>query len=166
VRMAAGRLWVRWLTSGAEQWKGRRSRRARFYWCEARGHGRRGGQFSLAGLGAGDYEVATSAGPASVSTKLSIHPRDRAVLSIVLRQESTGTVVTLEQPRQFMAPAMVRMGGGGGVIGGIAGGVPGGVRADVTGAVMAGNGAQFMIAAPARPVAMANTSVSPARSRK
>jgi len=76
------------------------------------------GQFGLAGIPEGEYEVKVSNGPEAVSRHATLRVRDRGVLSVVLRQKG-GSVVVVANP-----PLRVRMGG---VVGGVPGGVMGGV---------------------------------------
>jgi len=89
------------------------------------------GQFSLAGLPAGDYEAqVSSTGFQLASQRFSLAPRDRAVVSVILEVGAVIETVVVDA-----APAQrIRMGGNlagvggfpGGVIGGVVGGVPGG----------------------------------------
>ena len=85
------------------------------------------GQFELAGLAAGKYEVQVSlAGFRIASRELTIQARDRAVLSVNLAIGGASEVVEVEAPRPMMLRA-ARAGVAGGVPGGVAGGVIGGV---------------------------------------
>jgi hypothetical protein len=69
------------------------------------------GQFSLAGIPEGEYDVKVSSGAKGVSRRVTLQVRDRGVLSVMLRQEGHGSVVVAD----------VRFGPGrGGVIGGMA----------------------------------------------
>ena len=88
------------------------------------------GQFDLAGLPTGDYEIqVSSAGFRTASQRFSLAPRDRAVISVVLEVGAVNEAVVVDAPAQ-----RIRMGGnvadvngfGGGIIGGVVGGVPGG----------------------------------------
>ena len=89
------------------------------------------GRFTLAGVPAGEYDVKVSNGAASVSRRITLEVRDRGVLSAMLRQADSGSVVV----------AVIGRGAGGGmgarrfrnldgpmagIIGGVAGGVAGG----------------------------------------
>jgi len=80
------------------------------------------GQFSLAGLPAGEYEVqVSSAGFRSASRKFSLAARDRAVCSVMLYVGAVNEMVVLDgAPGAF---------GRGGIVGGVAGGEIGGARA-------------------------------------
>jgi len=90
------------------------------------------GQFSLAGIPEGEYEVQVSNGAETVSRRVTLQVRDRGVLSVVLRQPGGGSVVAVAAP-----PVRVRAGGiVGGVPGGVAGGAIGGILGDVVGAQM------------------------------
>ncbi len=75
------------------------------------------GQFSLAGIPEGEYDVKVSSGAAAVSQRVTLRVRDRGVLSVALRQQGAGIVVAVAAPpgRVFRAR--------GGVMGGIAGDV-------------------------------------------
>jgi hypothetical protein len=74
------------------------------------------GQFRLSGIPAGEYDVKVSNGPETVSRKVTLQIRDRGVLSVMLRQEGSGSVVVAvaEPPRRFPAGDIMRerMGGG------------------------------------------------------
>jgi uncharacterized protein YfaS (alpha-2-macroglobulin family) len=85
------------------------------------------GQFRLAGVPAGDYQIGISSGSGSVSSRLELDPRDRAILSVLLRQEHSGAVVAVSDTGRMVADFEV--GFAGGVPGGAAGGVMGGVVA-------------------------------------
>ena len=79
------------------------------------------GQFRVAGLPAGDYDVQIFHEFGAVSTLVELDPRDRAVLSVLLRQEHSGTVVAVSDNGRMMADF------GFGIAGGVAGGSMGGV---------------------------------------
>jgi len=85
------------------------------------------GQFRLAGLPAGDYRIGISSDSGSVSGRLELHPRDRAMLSVLLRQEHSGTVVAVSDTTKMLADFKVGFAGGvaGGVMGGVVGGAGG-----------------------------------------
>jgi len=53
------------------------------------------GQFRLAALPAGKYQVQVSIGSDTVLKDLTLEPRDRAKLSVVLKHDSAGTVVAI-----------------------------------------------------------------------
>jgi len=86
------------------------------------------GQFSLAGLPAGEYEVHASNGSEQLTKKISLAARDRAVLSVYFRHEAVGTA-GMDLKELVVAPAPMRMRVGGNVPGGVAGGVLGAVMA-------------------------------------
>jgi uncharacterized protein YfaS (alpha-2-macroglobulin family) len=85
------------------------------------------GQFTLAGLAAADYDLTVeTVGFRSGATKLSLKPRDRAVVSASLHVGAVTEAVEVTG---------VGMGAGGGFGRGVVGGVPGGVIAGNLGAV-------------------------------
>ena len=90
------------------------------------------GQFRLGGLPPGDYEIYASTELEAVNKRLTLDPRDRAILSIFLRQEPSGTTVTVHDRRETRVRLREDIAGGiaGGVAGGQMGGVIGGVAAD------------------------------------
>jgi uncharacterized protein YfaS (alpha-2-macroglobulin family) len=92
------------------------------------------GQFRLAGVPAGDYQIGISTDSGSVSSKLELDPRDRAILSVLLRQENSGTVVAVSDTTKMLADFKVGFGMAGGVPGGVAGGAMGGVVGGMGGA--------------------------------
>jgi uncharacterized protein YfaS (alpha-2-macroglobulin family) len=83
------------------------------------------GQFRLGGLPAGEYDVQVFAESGTVSKRVELDPRDRAVIAVLLRQEHPGMVVAVSETTRMLAD--VKVGGVGGVPGGVAGGVMGGV---------------------------------------
>ena len=87
------------------------------------------GRFRLGGLPAGDYQISISKESERVSSKLELDPRDRAILSVLLRQERSGIVM-----------AVADSGGGMGFVGGVPGGVAGGAMGGVLGGVIGGIG--------------------------
>ncbi len=100
------------------------------------------GQFSLAGVPAGDYEVSVQVAGFKVgSAKLVLKARDRAKMSVALAVGSVSESVVVAEVRQFDAGRLQQgqqgqqAGGGGGrggrfaVMDGIVGGVPGGIPA-------------------------------------
>ena len=86
------------------------------------------GQFSLAALPAGDYEVHASNGSERLTKKISLGVRDRAVLSVYFRHEAAGTVLKESEMVTVTAqdiPMRMRVGGvPGGGAGGVLGAVP------------------------------------------
>ncbi len=89
------------------------------------------GQFRLAALPAGEYEVTASSESRTISRRVILGPRDRAVLSVMLRVESAGNAVMVrELPLNGMNF---------GQLAGFAGGVPGGVGAGVIGGIARGD---------------------------
>jgi hypothetical protein len=93
------------------------------------------GRFQLGGPPPGDYQVGISADSGSVSRKVELDPRDRAILSVLLHQENVGMVVSVDHAERMLAG--LKVGGGladgviGGVIGGVGGGAAGGVVVDL-----------------------------------
>jgi len=116
------------------------------------------GQFSLAGIPEGEYDVKVSNGPETVSRRVALQVRDRGVLSVVLRQEGGGRVVAIsELPRWFAAGGNLRFAH---VDGGIVGGVPGGVAGGAIGGIIVEAQAERMLApAPAPQAANALSSL-------
>ncbi|HLY19559.1 MAG TPA: MG2 domain-containing protein [Bryobacteraceae bacterium] len=82
------------------------------------------GRFTLAGLQPGDYHLTVSVGAETVSRRVTLAVRDRAVLTVMLRQEGNTSVVVAEPPR---IARVFR----GGIVGGVPGGVVGGAIADM-----------------------------------
>ena len=79
------------------------------------------GQFSLAGLPAGDYEIRVlSPGFQTASKRFALAARDRAVASVVLEVGAVNEMVEVDA----LAPRF-RMGGN--IAGGVVGGIPGGI---------------------------------------
>lgn len=76
------------------------------------------GQFRLVALPAGEYEVYASIAEAAVDKKLTLEPRDRAILSVLLRQEAAGTSVEVRDRRETRV-RFGNMGIAGGAVGGI-----------------------------------------------
>jgi hypothetical protein len=93
------------------------------------------GQFTLAGLAPGEYQLrVSSAGFQTVSRAVTLKQRDRSVVTAVLHVGAATEVVEVAVMDQ-----RIRVGGNaGGVIGGIVGGVPGGIPAGGGGGVMGG----------------------------
>jgi uncharacterized protein YfaS (alpha-2-macroglobulin family) len=93
------------------------------------------GQFTLAALAAGEYEVHVAYGTAQLEKKIALAVRDRAVLSVYFRHEPAGAVVkgveTVEMldmvPRRVQVGGLVRNGMLNGVPVEVAGGVMGGI---------------------------------------
>jgi uncharacterized protein YfaS (alpha-2-macroglobulin family) len=92
------------------------------------------GQFRLGSVPAGDYQIGISSESGSVSSRLEIDPRDRAMLSVLLRQEHSGAVVAVSDTGRMVADFKVGFGIAGGVAGGAMGGVMGGVIGGMGGA--------------------------------
>ncbi len=87
------------------------------------------GQFTLAALPAGEYEIHAAYGAARLEKNIALAERDRAVLSVHFRHEPAGTMVKEAEQVEVAAAAPMLMDGG--VVGGVPGGVLGGVmRAD------------------------------------
>jgi hypothetical protein len=104
------------------------------------------GQFDLAGLAAGKYEVQVSlAGFKIASRELTVQPRDRAVLSVNLAIGAASEVVTVTGAN----PMMLRR-----AMGGPVGGVPGGVAGGVFGAVVVNENAVAADRVPAPAISM------------
>jgi uncharacterized protein YfaS (alpha-2-macroglobulin family) len=86
------------------------------------------GQFSLSGLPAGDYEVEVScAGFKMAAQKLTLQPRDRAVLSATLSVGQSSEVVEVTAASPLVQTEMAAVIQRAGVPGGAAGGVIGGI---------------------------------------
>jgi len=80
------------------------------------------GDFGLRALPAGDYEILVSTPYESISrTKLTLEPRDRAILSVLLKCQAGETVVAVNETMGTMAEFKV------GVVGGIGGGFGAGI---------------------------------------
>lgn len=93
------------------------------------------GQFTLAGLSPGEYQVRVSSpGFNSASRHVSLKVRDRAVLSTVLSVGSVMEAVVVDAIQGQQGG----FGGGGvaGVVGGVVGGVPGGVMGGIIGGLI------------------------------
>ncbi|MFZ0309136.1 MAG: MG2 domain-containing protein [Candidatus Sulfotelmatobacter sp.] len=103
------------------------------------------GQFSLPGLPAGSYEVQVScAGFRAASLKLTVHARDRAVLSANLSVGASSQTVEVAAQSAVVTLAAPMMAAG------VIGGVPGGVAGGQMGGVVPMNGRNAMdFAAPA-----------------
>jgi len=78
------------------------------------------GQFRVGALPAGDYEVHVSTDEVAVNKKLTLDPRDRGILSVLLRQEGAGTSVTVHDRRETRV-RFGNMGIAGGAVGGFIG---------------------------------------------
>jgi uncharacterized protein YfaS (alpha-2-macroglobulin family) len=119
------------------------------------------GQFRLGSVPAGDYQIGISSDSGSVSSRLGLDPRDRVTLSVLLRQEHSGTVVAVSDTGRMVTDFKVGFGMAGGVPGGVAGGQMGGVIGGVVGGM---GGAPlrtrefdaFALAPPAAPKPMAH----------
>jgi uncharacterized protein YfaS (alpha-2-macroglobulin family) len=116
------------------------------------------GRFQLGGLPAGDYQIEVSTDSGSVSSKLKLDSRDRAILSVLLRQDRpAGTVVAVSDSGRMLADFRADAGVGfaGGVPGGVAGGAMGGVVGGVIARAERVRDAEFVaFAPPASPKAM------------
>jgi A-macroglobulin TED domain/Alpha-2-macroglobulin family/Carboxypeptidase regulatory-like domain/MG2 domain/A-macroglobulin receptor binding domain/Alpha-2-macroglobulin bait region domain/Macroglobulin domain MG3 len=98
------------------------------------------GQFNLAGLPSGKYEVQVSQGGFEIASReITVQPRDRAVLSVSLAIGASTQVVEVTGA----APRALRMAGAG-----VVGGVPGGVAGGVMGGVIANGRMQALEMAP------------------
>jgi uncharacterized protein YfaS (alpha-2-macroglobulin family) len=77
------------------------------------------GQFIFGALPAAEYEIQVSTGSETVSKKIRLDPRDRAVLSVFLRQEPAGMVVAVNEDMETRVQPQAGVGGGvfGGVVG-------------------------------------------------
>jgi uncharacterized protein YfaS (alpha-2-macroglobulin family) len=114
------------------------------------------GQFRLGSVPAGDYQIGISSDSGSVSSRLELDPRDRATLSVLLRQEHSGTIVAVSDTARMVADFKVEFGMAGGVPGGVAGGVIGGIVGAMGNAPMRAHELGAMaLASPAVPKAMA-----------
>lgn len=117
------------------------------------------GRFQLGGLSSGDYQIQVSTDSGSVSGKLELEPRDRAILSVLLRQDRPEgkTVVAVGDSGRMLADFRAGAGVGfvGGVPGGVAGGAIGGVMGGVIPMVARSRDAEFLAAPPATPMAVA-----------
>jgi hypothetical protein len=58
---------------------------------------REDGQFHIGGLPPGEYQVEVSAQGKTLTENIKLEPRDRASLSVLLRQETTGTVIAVNK---------------------------------------------------------------------
>lgn len=56
------------------------------------------GRFRLSGLEAGEYEIVASVGKETASGKVKLDPRDRAVLSVSVREEEESDIVVTDLP--------------------------------------------------------------------
>jgi len=120
------------------------------------------GQFQLGALPPGDYQVGISTDSGSVSRKVELDPRDRAILSVLLRQENSGTVVAVGDSGRMLADFKVGFASGaaGGVAGGMMGGVVGGVVGGIGAAPLNGRNFQNLALAPAaKPMAAMSETV-------
>jgi hypothetical protein len=78
------------------------------------------GQFRFDALPAGEYQIEVSTASETVSSVFRLDPRNRAVLSVVLRHESAGTVVAVNEGAGAML--VLKTGIFGGIVAGVAGG--------------------------------------------
>src|SRR5262249_44868653 len=93
------------------------------------------GQFTVVSLPAGEYQVQVTAETKNVSRKIKLEPRDRAVLTAVLQQESNGVVVQANNVTRNIVLAKAQNING--AFGGIAAGLPAGARFEAFDAVRA-----------------------------
>ncbi|MBZ5522723.1 MAG: carboxypeptidase regulatory-like domain-containing protein [Acidobacteriia bacterium] len=56
------------------------------------------GRFSVSGLEAGEYELLVSIGKETVSRKIKLDPRDRAVLAVSVKEETDNDIVVMDLP--------------------------------------------------------------------
>jgi hypothetical protein len=85
------------------------------------------GQFSLAGLPAGDYRVELAVpGFRSIGRRFTVRACDRAVLSVVLSVGATGTTVEVSGAAAIVQTETAGIGGGHGFAGGVRNGAIGG----------------------------------------
>src|SRR5216684_2992505 len=112
------------------------------------------GRFRLGDLPPADYEVAVFTGSGSVLKRVELEPRDRAILSVLLRQEHSEAIVAVSDTGRMVADFKVGFGMAGGVPGGVAGGVMGGVVGGVGGAPMRREFDALALAPPAAPKPM------------
>src|SRR5207244_11215057 len=88
-----------------------------------------GRRCQLGGLPVGDYPIQVSTDSGSACGELEPDARDRAILSVLLRQDRpAGTIVALSDSGRIVAD--FRAGAGVGFAGGVPGGVAGGVVGD------------------------------------
>src|SRR5262249_48194385 len=90
---------------------------------------REDGQFRITGLTPGEYNVEVKVQRKTISKNFAVNPRDRAVLSVLLRQEDVGNAVSVS--RGDMTVFLVDRENAFGITRGVVGGVPGGVMAAV-----------------------------------
>jgi uncharacterized protein YfaS (alpha-2-macroglobulin family) len=110
------------------------------------------GQFRLGGLPPADYEIAIFTDSGTVMKRVELDPRDHAILSVLLRQERSETVVAVSDSGRMVADFNV--GFGAGMAGGVPGGVAGGAMGGVIGGVVGGMGGAPPPAAPMPMLAM------------
>jgi hypothetical protein len=124
------------------------------------------GQFSLAGLAPGEYELRVSSqGFNTTARKLTLEARDRAVVHTTLEVGSVTEAVMVEA---MPAPPMAGIGGGGVrrfAVGGVAGGVLGGVAGGAPMAAPRPMMAMAMLAKDAVAVTASNSVIAPAAPR-
>ncbi len=115
------------------------------------------GQFNLAALPASVYEIQVPVGSETLSRKVTLRPRDRTVLSIMVKHEPADIVV-------LITPQRIRVGGNfeGDALGvrtGVAGGAPGGVMGGIFARLLPMNGRDEarMMAAPQAVFALAKS---------
>lgn len=106
------------------------------------------GRFRLVDLPPADYEVAIFTGSGSVLKRVELDPRDRAILSVLLRQEHSGAVVAVSDRGRMVADFKVGFGVVGGVPGGAVGGFMGGVVGDAAAMPLEARNFQAVAMAP------------------
>jgi uncharacterized protein YfaS (alpha-2-macroglobulin family) len=92
------------------------------------------GHFRLAAVPAGEYEVKAYSGAETVSKNLKLEARDRATVSVFLRNEPAETAVAVEEIETVIINGQVVAQAG--VVGGVAGGVGAGMMGGVVGGVL------------------------------
>src|SRR5882762_2888005 len=105
------------------------------------------GRFRLGDLPPADYEIAVFNGSGSVLKRVELEPRDRAILSVLLRQEHSEAIVAVSDTGRMVADFKV----GFGMAGGVAGGVMGGVVGDAAGMPLEARNFQAVGMAPPAP---------------
>src|SRR5260370_376864 len=96
----------------------------------------------------GDDVVAIFTGSGSVVKRVEREPRDRAIVSVLLRQEHSEAIVAVNDKGRMVADFKVGFGVAGGVPGGVAGGATGGVVDGVQGLPMADRNFEAVAMAP------------------
>jgi hypothetical protein len=106
------------------------------------------GRFRFGALDPGNYTLQVFTKSETLTKKLKLEPRDRAVVSAFLRHEPAGTMMVVNEnmtgPFLFRVPAKA--------VNGIVGGVPGGVPGGVIGGVLARNTMEMVQVEASAPV--------------